>query len=99
MKTKALYGIISKGKNFRVKISLHEEENGHKFFFLETRRLIDFKTRNITTVQNVFSVETFAVLAGTSNFFMEHPEIKNKVLLKELNKLVPARSSTNLKIK
>lgn len=98
MITKTLYGISSKGKNFRVDISLQEEENGNKFFFVQTRRLIDFKTRNITVVQNVFSVETFAVMTHISNLFISHPEITNKVLLRELSKIVPTKTQTNLQI-
>ena len=97
MDAKALYGIISKGVNFRVEIGLMESESGDKFFFVKTRRLIDFKTRNITEVQNVFSIETFAVMSHISNFFIEHPEIKNKVLLRELSSIKPAKTETNLK--
>ncbi|MBC7845587.1 MAG: hypothetical protein H7Y10_03750 [Flavobacterium sp.] len=97
MKAKAINGIISKGINFRVEVILMEGESGEKFFFVTTKRLTDFKTRNITKTENVYSVETFAVLAHISNFFIEHPTIKNKVLLKELSKIKPANTSTDLK--
>jgi hypothetical protein len=96
---KSIHGIISKGNNFRVKVGLMKDKEGGHFFFVETRRLIDFKTRNITVTQNVYSVETFSVLAHISNFFIEHPRIKNKVLLKELSKIIPAKTSTDLNIK
>lgn len=99
MKSKTTHYIVSKGKNYRVEIALMQQEYGEKFFFVKTKRLIDFKTRNITMVQNVFSVETFSVLAHASNFFISHPEIMNKVLLKDLSKMKPARTFTNLKIK
>lgn len=98
MKAKAIHGIISKGKNFRVSIALMEDEKGERFFFVTTKRLIDFKTRNITKTELVYSVETFAILAHISKFFIDHPKIKNKVLLKELNKIVPATTTTDLNV-
>lgn len=99
MKAEAIYATLTKGKNFRVEIGLMESENGEKFFFVKTKRLQDFNSRIITTTENVYSVETFAVLAHVSNFFINHPIIQNKVLLKELSKLIPAKTETNLNIK
>jgi hypothetical protein len=99
MKAKAINGIVSKGINFRVQVGLMEDESGERFFFVTTKRLADFKTRNITKTEFIYSVETFAVLVHISNFFIEHPLIKNKVLLKELSKIVPAVTQTDLNIK
>lgn len=99
MKAKAINGIISKGINFRVQVLLMENKAGERFFFVTTKRLTDFKTRNITKTEFVYSVETFAVLTHISNFFLDHPKIKNKVLLKELNKIKPANTSTDLNTK
>ena len=96
MKAKTIHGTSSKGKNYRVTIGLMEHENGDRFFFVTTKRLNDFKNRIITTTENVYSVETFAVLAHVSNFFISHPLIKNKVLLKELSKIKPASTITDL---
>jgi len=99
MKAKAISGITSKGKNFRVQVILMEDESGEKFFFVTTKRLVDFKTRNITKTEFIYSVETFAVLTHISNFFLEHPKIKNKVLLKEFSKIIPAVTQTDLNFK
>lgn len=96
MKATAIQYIASKGKNYRVEIALMQEENGHKFFYVKTKRLIDFKTRNITQVENVFSVETFVVMTQISDHFIEHPEIKNKILLKELSKINTAKARSSL---
>lgn len=99
MKAKAIHGIISKGINFRVEVLLMEDGAGERFFFVTTKRLTDFKTRNITKTEFVYSIETFAVLTHISNFFLAHPKIKNKVLLKELSKIIPAHTETDLNTK
>ncbi len=96
MKIKIIHLINSKGKNYRVNISLVEDEKQDKFFIVRTKRLKDFKSRAITTTDNIYSIETFAVLSYTSNFFMEHPEIQNKILLNELHKINKAKTTTTL---
>lgn len=60
-----------KGRNVRVIIELAENENGTKFFGLRTKRLIDFKTRNITQVCEAFSIETFLLIHNATVMMLD----------------------------
>jgi len=96
---KILKFIDSKGKNKRIHIFLLEDELGEKAFNVVTRTLIDFKSRSIVNTNSLYSVETFFVLSNLMSFFMDDPEVGNKILLKEINKIQKFTANTNLKSK
>lgn len=94
-KIKLLEYFELKGKNKRIRIELCKDNE--KFFVVQTKTLQDFKTRNITTTLNVYSVETFAVLAGVMFEFLEHSVVKNKHLLKEISAIQKWNAWSSLK--
>ena len=87
MKVKVLEANEAKTKNKRFLIKLIEREDGVKVFLVETKTLIDFKSRNIINTKNCYSVETFAILSNLFESFLNAPIVKNKHLLKEINAL------------
>ena len=95
-KDKLLRFVEAKGKNTRIFIYLQESKEGNKYFIVITRRLTDFKKREITTSSTKYSIETFAVLSGLMDIFLQDSEIKNKTLLKELSDIVPFDATTNI---
>ena len=97
MEYKTLKHIESKGKNKRINIYLLEATDGFKSLAIHTRTLIDFKTRNILKTDTLYSVETFSVLSNLMNYSINDSEVKNKILLKELNDIIPFNAKTNLK--
>ena len=86
--------ILAKAKNRRIEIFLLPE----KVFIVKTKRLIDFKTRNILRTENVYSVQTFATLRDLFDLFLNDSEVKNKILLKELNDIEKMSVRSNLKL-
>lgn len=76
--------ILAKGPNKRIDVGLLETEDGHIYFDVRTKTLIDFKTRHILKTNVFYSVETLVVLIELISTILETPEIKNKVLLHEL---------------
>jgi hypothetical protein len=84
--------ILAKSKNRRVEIFLLPE----KVFLVKTKRLVDFKTRKILITENVYSVQTFAVLRDLFALFLNDSEVKNKILLKELSEIEKMAVITNL---
>lgn len=99
MKAKVLKYVFAKGKNKRINILLYESQDGDKFFTVETTRLQDFKTRNILNTHTVYSVETFFVLSELMEMFISEPEIKNKIINRELSKITPFQAHSNIKSK
>lgn len=83
-----------KGNNKRIKIGLLEKD-GQFVFVQETRTLIDRKTRQIVRTDNIYSVETFAILNDVFSKFLDNPEIKNKILHRELSKIVKFKGTSN----
>lgn len=81
-----LEAVKVKGNNKRMGVFLMEND-GNKFFIVQTKTLIDRKKRHILTTNNDYSVETFAVLTDVFQMIMEDPNVKNKHILKELDKL------------
>ena len=94
---KAIKGLILKNKNKRIQIELCEDDE-KKFFSVTTKTLIDFKKRHIHRTQNSYSIETFVGIIEASHWFIEHPEIKNKIILKELAKIKKFNILTNLDV-
>jgi len=88
--------ISVKGNNKRIKVGLflNKKENNH-FFIQSTRTLIDRKKRNILSTQNIYSVETFAVLNDVFSRFLNDSEISNKILNVELSKVVRFSGTSN----
>jgi len=91
---KTLKYVSLKGNNKRIKVWLIEK-NGQYVFIQETRTLIDRKKRQIVETNNVYSVETFALLKDVFSKFLEDSEIANKILHLELSKIVKFTGTSN----
>lgn len=87
---------VLKGKNKRIQIELCEDSE-KKFFVLYTKTLIDFKARHILETHNSYSIESFFAIQELSEWFINHPKIKNKEILKELNQMQKFTLYTDLK--
>ena len=83
---KVIEALKAKGNNKRIGVYLMEND-GKKFFIVQTKTLIDREKRHILSTNNDYSVETFAVLTDVFSMIMNEPIVKNKHILKELNKL------------
>ena len=92
---KTIKGLILKNKNKRIQIELCEDDE-KKFFSVATKTLIDFKKRHIHRTHICYSVETFVGIIEASHWFIENPEIKNKIILKELAKINKFNITTDL---
>ena len=97
MKLKVLHRIRTKGNNKRISVTLLETGEGDKFFVVKTKTLISFKERNILKTETAYSVETFAVLRDLFTAFLNHGDIKNKLILKELNNINAFKASSTFK--
>lgn len=76
-----------KGKNYRVLVVLDYTDKDNKTFLMQTKRLIDFKTRNILRVNNVFGFETFAMVYEAMKAIFENETVQNKILINDFHKL------------
>lgn len=94
---KPIKQVIAKGPNKRINIFLFDDPQGRKTFLVQTRTLIDFKTRHIASTTNAYSVETFAVLNDLFSLFLEDPEIKNKILHRDLSQTRKFSAITDLR--
>lgn len=83
-KGKILHYLKAKGKNKRIDIVLYDFGEKGKNFRVMTKTLISFKDRNILQTDNIYSIETFAVLKDLFTHFLSNSEVKHKILLKEL---------------
>jgi hypothetical protein len=62
---KKLRTISAKSKNRRVSISLLKEVDGEdKLFRIRTKKLIDFKTRNIYESEDTYTVDSLRLLSS-----------------------------------
>ena len=95
-KNKVLKFIEAKGKNKRINIYLLEDEEGSKAFAVHTKTLINFKTREILNSDTLYSVETFAALGDLFSYFLDDSEVKNKLILKQLDNITKFNAKTNL---
>lgn len=96
-KHKVLKWVQIKSKNRRIEIVL-ESLNNEKRFRIFTKRLIDFKTRNITSTHTAYSIESFCFIYDAMRLFFEDSETINKLLLKEINNIKKGTCITNIKI-
>src|SRR5690606_19782575 len=97
MKLKVLHQIRTKGNNKRINVTLVESDIVDKFFIVRTKTLVSFKERNILKTETLYSVETFAVLKDLFVAFLDHGEIKNKLILKELNNMNTFKADSTFK--
>jgi len=95
-KIKTLHYLSAKGNNKRITVGLIEYNDGKKAFRVVTKTLVNLKERQITETDNLYSVETFAVLAAMFDRLLENHQIKNKILLKELSNIKPFKGSGTL---
>jgi hypothetical protein len=65
-----------KSKNRRIEVKIFSDGKTEPVITVLTKRLIDFKSRNISSYEGVFSVETFIVLSDILSEFKSVPEIK-----------------------
>jgi len=80
VKAKAIKKYKAKSKNRRIEITLWENESdGSLFFQVQTKRLIDFKLRQITVVDNIYTVETMVLLSELSADFCDNPVVKKAI--------------------
>jgi len=80
VKAKAIKKYKAKSKNRRIEITLWENESdGSLFFQVQTKRLIDFKLRQITSLDNVYTVETMVLLSELSADFCHDPVVKKVI--------------------
>ena len=90
-----------KGKNYRILVLMDYTDKDNKTFLMQTRRLIDFKTRQIIRVDNVFGFETFAMIYECMKSIFENETVRNKILLNDFHKLETAlkrpKGNSNLK--
>lgn len=82
-KSTLLAGIFIKDKNRRVTISL-QDSGEVRFFVISTKRLVDFKKRQITETTNVYSIDTFMIMRDAMNELMGNSIVGNKFLLRDL---------------
>ena len=78
-----LAGIYIKDKNRRIGISL-QDSGDDKFFVITTKRLVDFKKREITETNNIYSLDTFLLMRDAMNEIMGNSTVGNKFLLRDL---------------
>jgi len=88
--------LVAKGVNRRITILLFQDKENYKAFRVITKRLVDFKSRNIIETDNLYSIETFKVLSELSVWFFERPKIKNKLLLNEIKNIKPYNAKSSL---
>jgi hypothetical protein len=90
-----------KGKNYRVLVILDYTDKDNKTFVMQTKRLVDFKTRNIVRVNNIFGFETFAMIYEAMKAIFENETVQNKILINDFHKLNNApkkpKGTSNLK--
>ncbi len=97
MKGKVLEYISAKGKNKRFIIILYGwDGQKDKSFRLITKTLVDFKTRNILETDTLWSVESFVLLRDLFSLILDNPEVKNRLILKEIKKMQKFQVSTSL---
>lgn len=63
-----------KKKNRRIKIVFIQDEKGETALIIETKRLVDFKTRKIQKWGGVLSMETFDAMAAVFDLLREDAE-------------------------
>lgn len=71
-----------KAKNRRINVVFVDkpiDKSKEPFFILETKRLLSFKDREITTTANSYSVETFLIMSDMIEHLMGNAKV-NKVL-------------------
>lgn len=95
MKTDNIIKAVTlKGENTRISIILKYSELSNQHYYLViTRKLTDFKNRQINKTESIFSVSTFSALfsVGVSEF-VENPLISNKVLNREIAMIKPFKA-------
>lgn len=70
--------ISAKTKNRRIVIQLlksEEQPEEPPFVVVQTKRLIDAKSRHIVESESVYSIETFVTLSELLIYFREIPEV------------------------
>lgn len=98
MRDKNIKIVHLKGNNSRVTVMLkyNEEHNCHYYLIL-TKKLTDFKTRQINKTENIFSLATFHALMQVGFVeFTNDSLLQNKVLLREISKIKQFKASRYL---
>tara|TARA_R110002049_G_scaffold143504_2_gene305633 strand:+ start:733 stop:1026 length:294 start_codon:yes stop_codon:yes gene_type:complete len=91
-----IHQLKAKGNNKRIVIQIIQYEDNSKAVLVATKTLIDFKTRNIISITNLYSIETFAILKDMFSYILNNSEVKNKLFLKELNNISQFKITTSL---
>lgn len=95
---KTIKAVILKGTNTRISVILKYSELSKSHYYLViTRKLTDFKMRQINKTESIFSVETFSALFSIGySEFVENPLISNKVLNREIANIKPFKAERYL---
>lgn len=95
-KIKCIKHVNVKGNNKRINVGLfYNFEKKNHFFIVSTKTLVDCEKRSILSTQNIYSVETFAVLADVFSRFLDNSEISNKILNVEISKIEKFTGTSN----
>lgn len=95
---KTLRYLVFKAKNRRVLCYLIENENGERNVAVVTKRLLDFKTRDVKISKERYSMETFLLLAEGFRMLMKDDEFVDLLNVRQMtDKERAVRVSTNLK--
>lgn len=68
--------ISLKTKNRRINVKVWSDGKEEPIFTVHTKRLIDFKKREIIEVNDAFSTETFIVLSDVMSDLLKDPNVK-----------------------
>lgn len=96
MSINRIHGVKLKGNNKRIELHLFEDQE-EKFIQLKTKTLKSFKERLIIETNNIYSIETIFVISNLLDAFFSNSEIKNKILLREINECQKFEGTTTLK--
>ena len=73
-----VWALKKRNRRINVAFGINEETNEH-YFIVETKRLVDFKNREITTVITKYGVETFTVLSDLFDTVITDPNVKKRI--------------------
>ena len=94
MKAEVIKFALLKKQNKRIRILILKYEDGTFGITIETKRLVDFKLRQILIADIVYGLESFVVIKGIFDMIMEEPEFL-KMANKELGQIMKGKFKCN----
>lgn len=90
-----------KGHNRRIAVFWYvsEADSNEHAIVVQTKRLLDFKKRHITSTSNLYSIESFLILADCMDAMRNSPEFKKATnrIIGQMDKNRP-QARTNLTV-